>query len=1778
MSSQHRIDTCTLQITLSPRSDLSVVKLLAQDKARLLDAILVVCDREIPDHHTITLSKIHLDLGTVSRHDFIPKLTERLIALLTMELKNFIARTLPVSPHTSSMIEETIHRTPASANNAQPNLPVAPFTIVYVPPRWTSVTADELRFAVMQYFQTGTFPRAFEFLRPMDVDALAQHLADENARSFTQAISSLIGIVDFQQRASKYLQYETLVKIFQPLPAVRKSLQAWLAWMDSQRDKNSTWPNVQEAKLLFLQYLTAPSVEEQARLQRLYILKSLQNPSGDTSTDPAAPVARDEHSVQHSLAAMAMARGMAHESSASAFTHVQFYYRFGYFSSQSKQLHVKDLDTLVYSLLDWDSDQLTRYILTLLDTISYTIRLAETLSTRTLKTILSASAQASDALAEWTLWEHVITSLLEKSFFTTVADKVALLQYVGAPTDSVRKNIIYEYLLFSFAQQQLSVKLHLMLDIVHTFTPPDERAAAARTRIIDFLTGFAARENTPDAEIDTENLKAFRQYLADTGSYVAPQAPDHPLHGRWIDLETRVRDVLEDANVPGRDGLLRQLLFSYGDFLRLHGTTTWTAEHFQRYMLHAVEHLLAAATLAANAQFLLARIDATPASTIVYRGPVLHNMVRAGIRQTVSDIPALREPKSFTLFWDAALADEAAVFSLLHEADIPASFWSELSELLSFDQLHRLLSILAPFQYQDLHATGVLAEDRATTREAFLHTLTTLHDARFTIGTGQLIDRVLREASVSPSGNAPSQSEVPAAATGSSDNASVDESSFSTEEIADELIRMLAEDIARHRAAAAGEHWKELYRYFDGSLAPYARKKWSSQQWRDSLALDADLGILINFTTLLWHNEPSYHAWRNFTQPHRHRERWLRAMHRYYFDFLAGARGHYDAAVFTKSLADFAETLDVSADGAPKSDQEMQADRPEHHADDVNVLLAELYITTTRREPLAARLWRSLYARYRQELVHYIHIHDHPEPLHDSLALDAGLDILIDLSTSLYQREASYSFLMEATKSNRQNVELLRKIYRYYFRSVRNDTPEIPMKPFHYWLESLADTSDLPPIIPATAEADTSTSPYSAADVIIYYLKTGLFIPGSGTEDTTALTTLTTRYFQEVPADDNRVVAVVHEHSEVLSRLTPLLPTAALSWLHARDASVDPHPHYTTDRIATLQQTEATLHYWLYGQWPWWYTTTLSPAETASSTLENHLELLVERFTTSGHEVTIVQKIASQLPQAVFLKMVEIRFPAVAGFVTRIILLLEQLPPADEHSGTRPSAATFAFVYDYLAHHTHDAAPFSALHFLSTLARHQAKALTISAPVWIDRMVVLAQGVQHKDAAYWSLHSVLTSMQASFAEAAGDPIGDHTQSPAAHISSESSAPHSADRGFARASSFKDAFVAYLRMGIIPVHTLESGNDKSAFIQQLHHFGMQEPAWLTTTLKSLYKNTIALDAYLQRADPLITDSIVRALAGTRQEEFGRWQLALENFLNTLPDKSATAASALQTSSVTTRTFLPLLLQRPVAKVTAIQYAESVLVHSLQHNLATGLDVLSDKIQQYKESPQVYEHVAIALEVAHAQLAAQARTALLQSLTNAITQKHPKVSVPEKGTPIAVEGAGIVLMAPFFYMYFNRLGMTENNSFKTTELAIRAVHLLHYLASGQTAAPRQALLYKLLCGVDLRLPLDGSITVTDHEKEVSESLLHGVLQNWTSLQSKSIDALRETFLQRVGRLEENEMGWNVTVERKSMDILVDWIPWSFSLVKLSWMEKSLAVHWQSDQYRDLMPTNP
>ena len=164
-------------------------------------------------------------------------------------------------------------------------------------------------------------------------------------------------------------------------------------------------------------------------------------------------------------------------------------------------------------------------------------------------------------------------------------------------------------------------------------------------------------------------------------------------------------------------------------------------------------------------------------------------------------------------------------------------------------------------------------------------------------------------------------------------------------------------------------------------------------------------------------------------------------------------------------------------------------------------------------------------------------------------------------------------------------------------------------------------------------------------------------------------------------------------------------------------------------------------------------------------------------------------------------------------------------------------------------------------------------------------------------------------------------------------------------------------------------------------------------------------------------------------------------------------------------------------------------------------------------------------------------------------------------------IYLENAGLVLVATYMDRLFKMLGLLEQSSFKDTEAAERAVHLLQYLVEERCDRPEYLLvLNKILCGIAPEFPLIREIEITDQEKQTIDGLLAAVIQHWGAIGKTSVAGLREAFLQREGYLRLQDDAWHLRVEEKAYDMLLDRLPWSFSLIKLPWMERALHVQWR------------
>ena len=168
--------------------------------------------------------------------------------------------------------------------------------------------------------------------------------------------------------------------------------------------------------------------------------------------------------------------------------------------------------------------------------------------------------------------------------------------------------------------------------------------------------------------------------------------------------------------------------------------------------------------------------------------------------------------------------------------------------------------------------------------------------------------------------------------------------------------------------------------------------------------------------------------------------------------------------------------------------------------------------------------------------------------------------------------------------------------------------------------------------------------------------------------------------------------------------------------------------------------------------------------------------------------------------------------------------------------------------------------------------------------------------------------------------------------------------------------------------------------------------------------------------------------------------------------------------------------------------------------------------------------------------------------------------------EEPEAIYIHNAGLVILHPCLPGLFETCGLISNGSWAHDMAAHTALIVLEYLAGGNDDYPEFNLPFnKILCGLlqdevaKIQEPLSASI------KEECDNLLRAVIEHWAALKNTGIDALRETFLRRFGKLTKANNGWLLQVEQKAVDVLLSRLPWGIGTIRLPWMNNILYTEW-------------
>ena len=187
------------------------------------------------------------------------------------------------------------------------------------------------------------------------------------------------------------------------------------------------------------------------------------------------------------------------------------------------------------------------------------------------------------------------------------------------------------------------------------------------------------------------------------------------------------------------------------------------------------------------------------------------------------------------------------------------------------------------------------------------------------------------------------------------------------------------------------------------------------------------------------------------------------------------------------------------------------------------------------------------------------------------------------------------------------------------------------------------------------------------------------------------------------------------------------------------------------------------------------------------------------------------------------------------------------------------------------------------------------------------------------------------------------------------------------------------------------------------------------------------------------------------------------------------------------------------------------------------------------------------------------AAQAGDAIAQQRVKEAAQAF-SLSMAEG---VFIHNAGAVIIAPFLPALFQRAGLLQDQQITDAPLALS---LLYYCIHGNAEpAEFELVLLKILCGIAPDTVVAAAPLSNAALQAEADEMLTSVIAHWQVLKDTGINALREAFLQRNGKLRFAQDTWVVQVEQQSYDILLQQLPWTIQMIRLPWMQHMLQTEW-------------
>ena len=180
-------------------------------------------------------------------------------------------------------------------------------------------------------------------------------------------------------------------------------------------------------------------------------------------------------------------------------------------------------------------------------------------------------------------------------------------------------------------------------------------------------------------------------------------------------------------------------------------------------------------------------------------------------------------------------------------------------------------------------------------------------------------------------------------------------------------------------------------------------------------------------------------------------------------------------------------------------------------------------------------------------------------------------------------------------------------------------------------------------------------------------------------------------------------------------------------------------------------------------------------------------------------------------------------------------------------------------------------------------------------------------------------------------------------------------------------------------------------------------------------------------------------------------------------------------------------------------------------------------------------------------------------------NAITYSDSSI-IDELEDGVIIYNAGLLLFWPFLITLFDKLNLlnSDKNEYLDEMSKHKAIMATDYIINGEDSQEKDFTFNKILCGIDLEIAIDYNLKLSDGEISICDGAINALLSNWKKV--KSIQTLRDWFLNREGRLVENQDTFVLDVQNKPYDVFLKSLPWGISMIKNDLMSKKLVVVWK------------